>query len=143
MSLESSQVQRLSSLVAAMEPKFDEIARSFFDHFSKACPAAKSLRPSMNRRARCEFAASVAMVMKNLGRLDAASAVFEYARQRCGDAGIRPADMQIAGACLMSVMREAAGPNWSNQIESDCQALMRECMSRMKPAGSMPRREAA
>ncbi len=143
MSIDPAQVQRLNTMIAAMEPKFDEVATAFFDRFEQACPHAKGLRPGSGRRARNEFAASVAMVLKNLANLNAAVAVFEYAENRLKRSGINAADLQTARACLIGAMRDAAGPMWSGEVEADMNTAIGECFLMLRVPVSTPRRVAA
>lgn len=143
MPIDPVQVQRLNSLVASLEPRFDEIAREFFDRFERACPVSKTLRPATSRRARAEFAACVTMVLKNLSKLDAASAAFTYASERCQDVGIMPSDMPTARACLLSAIRQAAGATWTSEHEVDMTVAIAECFSRIHTSHAKQRRAAA
>jgi hypothetical protein len=145
MALESAQVQRLSTMIAALSPRFDEIAGEFFNRFAAACPASKSLRPAHSRRARAEFAAGVAMVLKNVGHLEAADAVFEYASHCFRDAHVTQSDLQTAKQCLIGAVRHTAGGAWTSDAESDFGALINECFNHMNVNTSQPvaRRAAA
>ena len=143
MALESAQVQRLSTMIAALSPRFDQVAHEFFDRFAKACPASNALRPPAGKRARSEFAAGVAMVLKNVGRLQAADAVFDYAGRCCRDANIGPADMQNARGCLIGALRQAAGDAWSPQAEADFNDLIGECFREMQLGAPVAHRAAA
>lgn len=143
MSINPAQVQRLNTFIAALEPKFDEVTEAFFVRFEKACAGAKCLRRGHGRRGRHEFAASVAMVLKNLDNLEAARAVFTFAGDRWRELGLGASEIQAARACLVSVLREGAGAAWTSETERDVNTLIGECFDRFEVGGSKQQRAAA
>jgi len=142
MSLDPAAPQRIRTFVAAIEPRFDDITRSFFDQFEKSCPAASALRPARSKRARFAFAAAVAMVIKNIDNLSAARAVFEHMTRQWQRAGLHQDDLRLAQSCLVNVLRNTCADHWSAQVESEASIVIAEAFSHVQLADRQAARDA-
>lgn len=126
MSLEPVVVSRVRTFVAAVEPRFDEIVRVFFERMTQACPGAVRLAPPASRRERFDFATSVAKVVKGLESFGPGSPMAVRMSRQFGRAGLSNTDLYVASACLVSALRDAAGPLWTGELEADCSTVVSE-----------------
>ena len=118
-SMHRPSVQRLKASYLVLAPKLAELVGHFYDELFRIHP---EVRPMFRRdlaRTREEFAAALALLGRNIDRLD----ILEETLMDLGAAhaayGVRPSHYPLVRDVLVATLREFAGPAWSTELERD------------------------
>ncbi len=143
------QIQIVRTSIAALAPRFDEIARGFFQRLGAQVPAFGAagglaggavFDPFASRAARHEFASCVMHIAKNLGDDGACWPVLEHARRFFARVHFASPRMGVARTALYAAIREAHGDpaagedGWNERLAGAWNAVLHDLFACMTPA---------
>lgn len=140
MHLDGNVVQRFQSSVARLEPRFDRVVLGFFARLGRDCPHVMRVIPSWTKRSRFDMAAGFADLVKNIARPGERLA---WLRGAFAAVGATEQDFRIMQKALLHEVKDAAGAEWTEQMESDWGAAMQFVFAQLRVGEGMGMRKAA
>lgn len=106
------QIERVQANFAKLAPIADRAAATFYERLFETAPEVKALFPNAMEAQRQKLVAALAMVVDNLGDLDAiAPAVAELAMRHVAY-GVRPEHYDAVGAALLWALEQGLGSDF-------------------------------
>lgn len=116
--LEAQKVRLIQESFARVAPIADDFAADFYARLFKAHPAVRALFPTEMTPQREKLVATLAFVVKGLGRLDSILAAVKDLGVRHLDYKAERAHYQAVGAALIGALQAKLGPHWTPEFEA-------------------------
>jgi hypothetical protein len=134
--------QRFRSSLAFLAPHFDSVAGKVLDRVSHEFPSAQC-GAFKTRRGRYELASDFALVVKHAENPVTVLGLLRRFGRWLEDAGMTERDVSRLRAMIVEEARNAAGRTWSDELESDWNAVVKSVLSNVPMAAAPAVRAAA
>lgn len=134
--------QRFHTSVASLTPHFDRIFGAFLQRVAREHPGMQPLGP-WTKRERYDAAASFGELVKNIDHPRRATVAMDRITTWFETAGLGERDVTMVQAALIAEVRAAAGADWSDELQTDWNAMARSVLSSVRTSAAAPLRAAA
>ncbi len=142
MSLTTAQVNFIQTTFAALAPQADELFIRFYERMFSNHPELRSMFPDDMDEQRKHLAASVALVVKNAGRLDNIVPALQEMGVRHAGYGVKPEQYGVVADNMLGTLSEFAGEAWTDEVEMSWAAAL-NAVALVMIAGAQGVRKAA
>ena len=111
--------QRLKASYLSLAPRLSELVARFYDDLFRLHPEMRALFRRDLARTQAEFAAALALLGRNIDRLDILEETLMDLGAVHAGYGVRPGHYPLVRDVLVGTVREFAGAGWSPELERD------------------------
>jgi len=135
--MKTDSLDRIRSSFELLSPHMAQMTRTFYERLFAARPDTRQLFKVDMDIQRQHFAAALALVVRNLGLLDALEEPLHELGASHARVGVRPEHYPFVRDAMLKALAEALGPAWSSDLADDWRNLIETLASHML-AGTLP-----
>jgi hemoglobin-like flavoprotein len=144
--MNKASAHRVRSSFEARAPDMPGIVREFETRFFEWCPDVRGRLPVDLAEMEREFIAALAMIARNIDRIDVLEEPLMQLGAQLTRKGARPGHFAIARDALIESLAHASGPSWTDQLQRDwflaltivCEALLRGALRSAEHRAATP-----
>ena len=135
----TASLERIHDSFELLAPKIAMMTATFYETLFEGRPAVRALFKVNMDTQRQHLAAALALIVRNLGMMDALQEPLRQLGRDHARVGARPEHYPLVRDAMLHAIAQAIGPAWTPELAADWRMLIEEISTAML-AGTLPKR---